>query len=524
MPTHGVNLVGYLSAELGIGEVARKILTGLEHTTIDYSTISYERTLSRQAHRFDERRTQQAPFDTNVICVNADQLPIFREDVGPAFFTHRQTIGVWFWEVSEFPAVFHGAFKYVDEIWVATRFVQDAIAATTSKPVAIIPLPLEVPPTRPMSRAELGLPEGFFFLFSFDFLSIVERKNPIGLIDAFTRAFAEGEGPQLVLKSINGEHDLPSLERLRVAAAGRPDIHLIDGYFGPEEKNALMAECDCYVSLHRSEGFGLTMAEAMAYSKPVIATGYSGNVDFMDESNSYLIPYSLVRIPSGCEPYPTSAEWADADLDAAASAMRRVYGDQDAARKLGEHAREDVLTRFSVDRTAAFLTERLGMPGRGQVAPSAAKAAIHAAAEPLAFASSKVALGPGGHFARAKRRRPGLRALRATLRRLLWPYILDQHELSVSVVDALGRMQWELEAMASESRGREQSNAGALSELHGELTRLSSRMQGELEAMTLESRAREQNNASALSELHGELSRLGVPACSRVLRRSERGR
>ena len=477
-PTHGVNLIGYLSAELGIGEVARKILLGLEHTAIDYSTVAYHRTLSRQAHRFDERRAQQAPFDTNIICVNADQLPIFREDVGPALFSDRHTIGVWFWEVSEFPAAFHGAFGYVDEIWVATRFVRDAIAAKTSKPVAIVPLPLEVPPVRKISRAELGLPDDFFFLFSFDFLSVLERKNPLGLVEAFTRAFADGEGPVLVLKSINGEHDLQSLERLRLAVASRMDIQVIDGYFGPEEKNALMAECDCYVSLHRSEGFGLTMAEAMAYGKPVIATGYSGNTDFMDESNSHLVPHSLVPIPRGCDPYPTGAMWAEPDLDAAASAMRDVYEDQDAARKLGAHARSDVLARFSLDRTASFLTERLAAPQTVQVTADSKNGSrvTHTAAEPLAFASSKVALGPGGYFARAKRHRPGVGPLRAALRRMLWPYILDQHELSVSLVDAIGRLQGELEAMTLEARRQEVSDAGLFSGIQGELSRLASEL------------------------------------------------
>jgi len=357
-PTPGVNLVGYLNAELGIGEVARKLMSSLDRAEIDFSTIIYDRTLNRQKHQVDERSSQQAPYDMNVICVNADQLPVFREDVGPAFFEQRYSVGVWFWEVSRFPSASHIAFKLVDEVWAATSFVRDALAAATSKPVHIVPIPLEMPSAEPIARQQLGLPDRFMFLFSFDFLSIFERKNPLGLADAFTRAFAEGEGPILVLKCINGEHDLESLERLRIATAGRSDIHLLEEYLAPETKNALMAGCDCYVSLHRSEGLGLTMAEAMAYGKPVIATNYSGNVDFMHEGNSHLVPYKLVSIPKGCDPYPVGAEWAEPDLDAAAAAMRRVFDDPAAARELGERARDDILERFSLDRTAAFLAER----------------------------------------------------------------------------------------------------------------------------------------------------------------------
>jgi glycosyltransferase involved in cell wall biosynthesis/SAM-dependent methyltransferase len=475
-PAHGVNLVGYLSAELGIGEVARKIMAGLERAEVDFSTIAYDRTLSRQAHRFEERLPQQAPFDTNIICVNADQLPIFREEIGLAFFANRRSIGVWFWEVSQFPAAFHDAFRYLDEVWVATSFVRDAISATTSMPVEIIPLPLEVPRPQQMSRQQLGVLEGFLFLFSFDFLSIFERKHPLGVLEAFTRAFADGEGPVLVLKSINGEHDLASVERLRLAAAERSDIHVINGYVSPEEKNALMAGCDCYVSLHRSEGLGLTMAEAMAYAKPVIATGYSGNVDFMNEENSYLIPYTLVPIPKGCDPYPVGAAWADPDLDAAAEAMRRVYEDQDAARELGRRAREDILGRFSVERTAAFLAQRIDRGGARPGASVEPSIPLLTANEPLAMASAKLALGPGGYFARAKRRRPGVRSLRAALRRLLWPYILDQHELSVAVIDAVGHVQRQLESLNAHVREFEGADAVALENLGESLSRLESEL------------------------------------------------
>jgi glycosyltransferase involved in cell wall biosynthesis len=358
-PAHGVNLIGYLSAELGVGEVARKILAGLERANIGFSTVTWGRTQSRQGHQFAERRPQQAPYDTNVICVNADQLPILRAEIGDAVFSGRRTIGVWLWELSTFPAAFYDAFELVDEIWVASRFEQQAIAAETSKPVEVIPLPLEVPPA-PFSRRTLGLPDGFLFLFSFDFFSVFERKNPLAVIDAFTRAFADGEGPTLVVKSINGEHDRPALERLQRAAAGRRDVRVVDGYLSPEQKNGLMAGCDCYVSLHRSEGLGLTMAEAIAYGKPVIATGYSGNLEFMTPENSHLVPYELVPIPRGCEPYPAGGVWAEPDRAAAADLLRSVYSDQASARDLGRRAREDVLDRFSLDRCAAFLSERLG--------------------------------------------------------------------------------------------------------------------------------------------------------------------
>ena len=142
-----------------------------------------------------------------------------------------------------------------------------------------------------------ALPDGFLFLFVFDFFSVLERKNPLGLIDAFARAFRAGEGPTLVIKTINGDRKLHDLEKLRAAAEGRQDILVIDDYYSAEEKNSLLGLCDCYVSLHRSEGLGLTMAEAMGLEKPVIATGYSGNLDFMTAGEQL-----SRRLHDGCRP------------------------------------------------------------------------------------------------------------------------------------------------------------------------------------------------------------------------------
>ena len=167
------------------------------------------------------------------------------------------------------------------------------------------PLPVEVRPEHRLTRADLGLPpDRFVFLFTFDFLSTTARKNPIGLVEAFRLAFEPGSGPMLLLKSINAERCPQDLSALKEAAAGHPDIQLSDAYVTQEHMQALTAACDCYVSLHRSEGFGLGLAEAMAYGKPTIATGYSGNLGFMDESNSYLVSYRPAPVPPGRRALP----------------------------------------------------------------------------------------------------------------------------------------------------------------------------------------------------------------------------
>jgi glycosyltransferase involved in cell wall biosynthesis len=223
-----------------------------------------------------------------------------------------------------------------------------------------MPLPLVAPSLAAgVGKADFGLDARFTFLFSFDFLSVFERKNPLGVINAFRDAFGNGEGPVLMIKTINGQHRQQDLERLRWAARGRSDIVVFDGYLDPGMMGALTASCDCYVSLHRAEGLGLTMSEAMALGKPVIATAYSGNMDFMTPETAYLVPWHLSRIGDSAPPYPSEGMWAEPDIAVASRLMRGVMDDPGAAALVGEGARDDLALRFSPVETGIRIRQRL---------------------------------------------------------------------------------------------------------------------------------------------------------------------
>ncbi|GEP39347.1 hypothetical protein NPS01_30100 [Nocardioides psychrotolerans] len=223
-----------------------------------------------------------------------------------------------------------------------------------------VPLPTRVPgPASALDLAALGLPEGPYVLTAFDHLSVFDRKNPLGLVEAFSRAFGDGEGPALVVKAINGHLKPEDRALLRRAAARRRDVHLLEAYVGAAELGALMDRCQAYASLHRAEGYGLTLAEAMVRGRPVLATGYSGNLDFMDESTALLVPVSRVPVGPGHRPYPPQAHWGEPDLDAAAAHLRWVHDHPEQAQALGDRGREHHLATRTLDRTAAFVRERV---------------------------------------------------------------------------------------------------------------------------------------------------------------------
>jgi glycosyltransferase involved in cell wall biosynthesis len=435
-PAPGVNLVGFLEGELGLGEVARKLGRALERAEIPFAPIVYRGTPSRQQHPLEWRGSHEARFDTNVICLNADHLHDFVAGVGVDFFAGRYSIGVLFWETSVSRRRDLESLRFLDEVWVASEYVRDVVAAETDVPVRVVRLPIEEPASPSLSRSDLGLPAEFTFLFNFDFIS-AERKNPIAVVEAFKRAFTPGEGPVLVLKTINGNELKPrSLEELRSLVARRPDIRLRDGYVSAALNDALKAACDCYVSLHRSEGFGLTLAEAMAHGKPVIATSYSGNMEFMDENNSYLIPYRLMPIPPDWWAYSPGAVWADPDVGAAAHVMRGVYDDQDEARARGERGRQDILRRFSPEQTAEFIGARVS-EGRARRAAMAGSGTDDPR-RPILVASQELARGVGGRLASpVTRGRAGV--LRRLLARALWPQLAEQHRFEEDVLNALTR-------------------------------------------------------------------------------------
>lgn len=271
-------------------------------------------------------------------------------------------IGYWYWELEEAPPAWAESARHADELWAATGFIAEALRKVTATPVQVLFPGVQVGRFTPRPREALGAPgrEGgrFAFLFSFHMASVTERKNPLGLIRAFRRAFGPGEPVDLVLKTTSEPRHRAEMLALQAASSGA-NVTIIDQVFGPEDTLALMDACDAYVSLHRSEGLGLTMAEAMLLGKPVIATRYSGNLDFMDDRNSLLVDATLVPVGPGLPPYDAQGRWAEPSEAHAARLMRMLFEDRAAAAALGragqESAHASLSLRAAGDRMAARL-------------------------------------------------------------------------------------------------------------------------------------------------------------------------
>jgi glycosyltransferase involved in cell wall biosynthesis len=365
-PRWGVNVVGFFTAELGVGEAARLLISGLDAASVPALPIQgHLAPPSRQGEEFAYARIDEAAFPINILCINGDGVPVFAREAGRGFFEGRHTIAMWWWEVGDPPANWSPAYEFIDEVWVASQHTYDAIAPTSPVPVVRVKLPVLEPTVAERTRAQLGIPEeDFVFLYVHDYHSVAARKNPLGLIDAFRRAFPAGSGAKLVLKSINSETRPREHERVVLAASRHADITLLDAYVSGSEKNAIIAACDCYVSLHRSEGFGLTVAEAMLLGKPVIATRYGGTLEFTNDENSYLVRFEPTAVGEGAYPYAPQDVWAEPDLDDAAALMRHVLAHPEEARERGDLARRQMLEYHSPAVAGATMQRRLALINR----------------------------------------------------------------------------------------------------------------------------------------------------------------
>lgn len=355
-------IAGLLSTASGIGEGARLAYAALDASgykpaAFDLSGAFGQTELATPSYR----RALSAGGGSLIVHHNAPFMPQALWALGRARIRGRRIIGYWAWELPQLPPIWLAGFRFVHEIWVPSRFTRDAVAAATNLPVHVVPHPLPKMPVTPNMRGKLGLPQNALVVLNvFHLSSAFSRKNPLAAVAAFRRAFGDAPNRVLAIKLIdNGAQR--ARQELDAAIAGASNIRVIEGMLPEADMTGLMQAADIVISLHRSEGFGLVPAQAMALGKPVIATGWSGNLDFMNERNSALVSYSLVPV---CDPDgafdAADQRWADADVEHAADWLRRLASEAELRAQLGAAAAADVNTLLAPERFARTVADRLG--------------------------------------------------------------------------------------------------------------------------------------------------------------------
>ena len=360
---YGVNIAGYLTMESGVGEAARSLVRVMDKTGIPCVLNNIEDPLARSRNEtYRHLFRNDSPFSINVLCFNADQIPSLSLRLPQGWLAGKYSIGYWVWELDTFPKMWDPSFKCLQEIWTPSTFCTDAIRTRSPLPVRTIPYAINISAidsTR--TRESFGLhKDAYVFLFIFSLQSAFERKNPLAILRAFRKAFS-GFGKDkvtLVLKCGGSASHRWAYDEIAKASEGLP-VMVIDSYLDNSTLYRLMQIADCYVSLHRSEGFGLTIAESMFLGKPCIATGYSGNMEFMTADTSYPVRYTMKKIERSVGPYKKGAFWAEADPAHSAELMRFVYDNPLKGIETGARAAQRIRTAFNPEALARLVQKRI---------------------------------------------------------------------------------------------------------------------------------------------------------------------
>lgn len=362
----GVNVAGYFHAPTGMGESARSMARTLTAGSIRHKNVPLPSThLDKSLDVTDLQAgrllsSYEPAYKVNLIIANGDDYPYVRCRLPYSFWQGKRNIGYWVWETESLPDT-HGDSQGLTEIWTPSEYSAAAIRKTVSVPVAVVPHVIDFNEIDKVeaARSRFGISEsqtayGYFF----DCKSVMERKNPFGLLRAFRQAFStQDRRAVLVLKVGSSEYAQHEFAQLKKAAEGMNVVWITD-VLSREDTLSLMKSLDVYVSLHRSEGFGLTMAEAMALGIPVVATAYSGNIDFMSDQNSCLVQARVIQTTERYGPYPIGTSWGDPDESQAASLMADLM-DVQLRQTVGNAASRSIRERLNAEAIARSILRNL---------------------------------------------------------------------------------------------------------------------------------------------------------------------
>ncbi|WP_100614782.1 glycosyltransferase family 4 protein [Confluentibacter citreus] len=351
----GLNVVGYTDAMSGLGEAVRLNIQAAEKLDIPLNIINYEKVKYESSYQYS------FPYTINLVQISLNDLDRFFSVIDPGFFNDRYTILFLIWESEYIPQNLKKNINLFNEIWTASTYCKDLFQNVFNGPIITVPHPVEVnlKPVQNQNALTLFDKNKFSFLFIFSYHSSIERKNPFFLMEAFSKAFGNNDNVELIIKTVGAEKFKKSERHLHRFISDKKNIKIINADMNKNSVNHLINDCDCYVSMHHSEGFGLTLAEAMCLGKPAVATNYSGNTEFMNENNSFLVDYELGFIMNPDINFSSKTLWANPIMEHAIKKLKEVYENMELRNEKAMNAQRFVKEKLSLYSVGSIMSERL---------------------------------------------------------------------------------------------------------------------------------------------------------------------
>ena len=356
--------VGYVEGSLGLGQAFRNNLLAAQAVGLPFGIFPFRVGIETRllGPFMQEHYDEIHPYDLNIIVVAADQMPNVLNSIDGRLLNNSYNVLQTFWELPRAPRDWRWVLSSINEIWAPNKFVADAFRPVFSGPITLIPPVVHVGEGPFPSRHHFGMDANrFYFMFSFDYYSSPHRKNPIGAIEAFQRAFPNGkENVGLIIKSNgNVQDNLDVKTVVAQAAAADPRIVVVEKSMPRAEILGLIRACDAYVSLHRSEGFGMGIAEAMSFGRVVIATDFSGSTDFVTPETGFPVQFTLRHVADHQYQWSDKQMWAEPDMDSATAAMETAWRFPDLARERASAGQRLVRQRYGLVTVGEIMKTRI---------------------------------------------------------------------------------------------------------------------------------------------------------------------
>ena len=352
---NGINVLGYINGEFGLGEAVRLNLKALKSVGVSVCEIDYE------SVKNDKKINYSFDYSINLVQISLNDIDEFFCVITPDFFTNNYTILFIVWESEYIPEKLKKAVNLFNEVWTPSSYCKHIFRKVYEGPIVTVPHPVEVKlkPIQNHNSLIFFSEKKFSFLFIFNYHSSIERKNPFHLIEAFNKAFEDTENVELIIKTSGSKDYRETEKRLHNSIRGNKNIKIIDVDLDRNNVDHLINNCDCYLSLHHSEGFGLTLAEAMYLGKPTLASNYSGNTEFMNQNNSYLVDCNIGEIENPDTNFSSETIWGHPILEDTIDKMKMVYENKELRKEKSILAEKEIKSKLSYVSIGTIMSNRL---------------------------------------------------------------------------------------------------------------------------------------------------------------------